>query len=181
MHRMPPIFSWIWEWNSFKFRPVTSMQLRPIHLVSAYTWILCKAVSLLSRGWLFVTSWTVAHQVLLFMGFSRQEYWSGLPFPSSGDLPSPGTEPMCAALAGGFFTTEPPGKALSCKVPYYKCFCITLKGDFCLAWIFIRIDIAVSDLTLKRFSISVSSSCFVLISIKIEGTLWLFFPQPNTE
>ena len=44
------------------------------------------------------------------MGFSRQEYWSGLPFPSPGDLPDAGMEPMSPALAGGFFTTEPPGK-----------------------------------------------------------------------
>ena len=45
-------------------------------------------------------------------GISRQEYWSGLPFPSPGDLPDPGIEPVSPALAGGFFTTEPPGKPL---------------------------------------------------------------------
>ena len=53
------------------------------------------------------------YQAPLSMGFSRQEYWSGLPFPLPGDLPNPGMEPMClvsAALAGGFFTSEPPGK-----------------------------------------------------------------------
>ena len=44
------------------------------------------------------------------MGFSRQEYWSGLPFPSPGDLPDPGIEPVSPALAGGFFTTELPRK-----------------------------------------------------------------------
>ena len=44
------------------------------------------------------------------MGFSRPEYWSGLPFPSPGDLPDLGIKPMSLALAGGFFTTEPPGK-----------------------------------------------------------------------
>ena len=58
----------------------------------------------------FATPWTVAHQALLSMGFSRQEYWSGLPFPSSGDLPSPGIEPASPALANRFFTTEPLGK-----------------------------------------------------------------------
>ena len=51
---------------------------------------------------------TVAGQAPLSMGFSRQEYWSGLPFPSPGDLPDPGIEPMSPVLAGGFFTTEPP-------------------------------------------------------------------------
>ena len=59
-----------------------------------------------------MTPWTVARQALLSMGFSRQEYWSGLPFPSSGDLSDPGIEPMSPvslALAGRFLTTEPPG------------------------------------------------------------------------
>ena len=64
----------------------------------------------LSRVRLFVTLCTVARQASLSMGFSRQEYWSGLPFPSSGDLPDPGTEPAFPALAGGFFATEPSGK-----------------------------------------------------------------------
>ena len=53
---------------------------------------------------------TVACQVALYMGFSRQEYWSGLSFPSPGDLPEPGTEPMFPALAGRFLPVEPPGK-----------------------------------------------------------------------
>ena len=59
---------------------------------------------------LFVTPWTVACQVSLSMGFPRQEYWSGLPFPSPGDLPDPAIEPMSPQLAGGFFTTETPQK-----------------------------------------------------------------------
>ena len=53
-----------------------------------------------------VTPWTVAHQAPLRMGFPGQEYWSGLPFPSPGDLPNPGIEPKSPALAGSFFTTE---------------------------------------------------------------------------
>ena len=62
----------------------------------------------LSRVRLFVTPWTAARQAPLSMGFSRQEYWSGLPCPPPGDLPNPGTEPTSLtspALAGGFFTT----------------------------------------------------------------------------
>ena len=62
-----------------------------------------------SRVRLFVTPWTVAHQAPLSMGFSRQEYWSGLPCPSPRDLPGPGVEPKSVkspALAGGFFTTS---------------------------------------------------------------------------
>ena len=57
--------------------------------------------------------WTSARQAPLSMEFSRQEYWSGLPFPTPGDLPHPGIEPTplaSSALAGRFFTTEPPGK-----------------------------------------------------------------------
>ena len=64
----------------------------------------------LSHVQLIVTPWTVACQAPLSMEFFRQEYWSGLPFPSPGDLPDPGIEPMSPALAGGFFTTEPPEK-----------------------------------------------------------------------
>ena len=53
-----------------------------------------------------VTAWTVACQVPLSMGFSRQEYWSGVPSPPPGDLPNPGIEPASLALAGTFFTTR---------------------------------------------------------------------------
>ena len=67
-------------------------------------------VQLLSCVWLFATSWTIAHQGPLSMGFPRQEYWSELQFPSPGNFPNPGTEPQSPVLAGDFFTTEPPGK-----------------------------------------------------------------------
>ena len=59
------------------------------------------------------TPWPVAHEAPRSMEFSRQEYWSGMPFPPPGDLPDPGIKPVSLrspALAGGFFTTEPPGK-----------------------------------------------------------------------
>ena len=62
---------------------------------------------------LFATPWTIACQAPLSMGFSRQEYWSGLPFPSPGDIPDPGIKLaslMSPALAGRFFITEPPKK-----------------------------------------------------------------------
>ena len=64
----------------------------------------------LSRVQLSATPWTVGRQAPLSMGFSRQEYWSGLPFPFPGDLPEPGIKSMSLPLAGGFFTTVPPGK-----------------------------------------------------------------------
>ena len=60
----------------------------------------------------FATPCTVALQASLSMGFPRQEYWSGLPFPSPGTLPDPRTDPASPALAGRFFTTEPPGKPI---------------------------------------------------------------------
>ena len=69
----------------------------------------------LSHVCLFVTLWTVTCQAPLSMGLSWQEHWSGLPFPSPGDLPDPATKPVtpaAPALAGGFFTTKPPGKSL---------------------------------------------------------------------
>ena len=58
---------------------------------------------------LFATPWTVAYQASPSMGFSRQEYWSGLPFPSPGDLPDPGIEPGSPALEADALTSEPPG------------------------------------------------------------------------
>ena len=67
-------------------------------------------VKLLSRVLLFATPWTVAHQAPLSIGFSRQEHWSVLPFPSPGDLPDPGIEPRSPALQADALTSEPPGK-----------------------------------------------------------------------
>ena len=72
----------------------------------------CVCPQLLSRVQLFVTLWTVTHQAPLPMEFSRQEYWSRLPFLAPGDLPDPGLNLSLAspALAEGFFITEPPGE-----------------------------------------------------------------------
>ena len=66
----------------------------------------CEVTSVMSNS---VTLWTVAHQAPLSIGFSRREYWSGLPCSPLGDLPDPGIEPtslMCPELAGRFFTTS---------------------------------------------------------------------------
>ena len=63
-----------------------------------------------SRVGLFATPWTIAYQAPPSMGFSRQEYWSGLPFPSPGDLPTPGIEPGSPALQTDALLSEPPGK-----------------------------------------------------------------------
>ena len=64
-------------------------------------------VKSLSRVRLFATPWTVAYQASLSMGFPKQEYWSGLPFPSPRDLPNPGIEPRSPALEADALTFEP--------------------------------------------------------------------------
>ena len=64
----------------------------------------------LSPVLLFGTPWTVAHQAPPSMEFSKQEHWSGLPFPSPGDLPDPGIEPRSPAFQADALTSEPPGK-----------------------------------------------------------------------
>ena len=58
-----------------------------------------------------MTTWTVAQQAPLSMGFPKQEYWSGLPFPFPGDLPDPGIEPVSPVLQANFLPTEPSGKS----------------------------------------------------------------------
>ena len=76
---------------------------------------------------LFVTPWTVARQVPLSVEFSRQEFWSGLPFPTPGHIPDPGIELMSLAhtsLRGGFFTTVPHGKPSTLSVPLFKNSCV---------------------------------------------------------
>ena len=81
---------------------------------------------------LFATPGMVTWQAPLSMGFSQQDYWSGLPCPPPEDLPDPGIEPSSPALAGGFFTAEPLGK------PIYTYTYIFLKVLFgCLHFIFI--------------------------------------------
>ena len=79
------------------------------HTVSIFSSTLL--VKLLSCVRLFATPWTVAYQAPLSMRFSRQEYWSGLPFPSPGDLPDPGIEPGSSALQADALPSEPPGKS----------------------------------------------------------------------
>ena len=86
----------IWAWN------------KDTVLLSSIQW--SEEVKSLSRVRLFATPWTVACQAPLSMGFSRQEYWSGLPFPSPGDLPDLGIEPGSPALEADALTSEPLGK-----------------------------------------------------------------------
>ena len=70
----------------------------------------CTRVRALNRAQLFVTPWTVAHQASLSTGFSRQEYWSGLPFSPPGNLPNPGIEDGSPTRQADSLSSEPPGK-----------------------------------------------------------------------
>ena len=90
-------------------------------------------VESLSHVQLFAILWTVAHQVPQFMEFSRQEYWSELPFPTPEDLPDPETEPTSAAFAGRFVTPVPPGKSIWVNIKDYLFFLISLSGN-CVKW-----------------------------------------------
>ena len=77
-------------------------------------------VKLLSRVRLFATPQTVAYQATPSMGFSRQEYWSGLPFPSPGDLPDPVTELGSPALQADALLSETPGKSIIMSTKEFK-------------------------------------------------------------
>ena len=74
----------------------------------------------LSHVWLFATPWTIAHQAPLSMEFSRQEYWSGLPFPSPGDLSNPGIKLGSPTLQADALPSEPPGKPYTPKELIWK-------------------------------------------------------------
>ena len=90
-------------WGTMREIPM-GLVLRPKH----ETWICVCAggwVCTLSRVRLCATPWTVAHQAALSMGFYRQGYWSGWPFPPPGDLPNPGIKPVVPAWASGFFSS----------------------------------------------------------------------------
>ena len=98
---IPTLFFHVSLWPLSTFNPQT--------VACMHAWVL----SPFSHVRLFATLQTVAHQAPLSMGFSRQEYWSGLLYPPLGDLPNPGIEPRASGIfriTGGFFSTEPVGK-----------------------------------------------------------------------
>ena len=134
-------------------------------MIQLYGVYVCTYAWFLNRVWLFMTLWTVACQVPLFRGFSRQEYWSGLPFPSPGDCPRPGIKPTSpvnslplshrtgfnpsrprdwtrvsciSCIAGGFFTTE------ALEKPVCVCVCVCVCVRMCV-WFFIVFSIMVSQ------------------------------------
>ena len=90
-------------------KPIINLMIRKTSDKSWLTMLLLFSHSVVSNS--FTTLCRVACQAPLSLGFPRQEYWSGLPFPSPGDLPDSGIEPVSPALASRFFTTVPPGKS----------------------------------------------------------------------
>ena len=94
-----------------------------------------KELKSLSRVRLFATIWTVAYQAPPSMEFSMQEYWSGLPFPSPGDLPDPGIEPRSPALqAEDTLSSEPPGKPLKHSKADQAQFIVGITAPFPGSW-----------------------------------------------
>ena len=85
----------------------------------------------LSRVQLFVTPWTVDYQASPSMGFSRQEHWNGLPFPSPGDLPNPGIEFRSPALQSDALLSESPGKLIMGSYMQLRCW---IRGDTLKGW-----------------------------------------------
>ena len=93
--------------------PISLSLMQNLNLVTYHCWVrnLVKVkVKSFNHVWLFATPWTVAYQAPPSMGFSRQECWSGLPFPSPGDLPDPGIESGSLTLQADALPSEPPGK-----------------------------------------------------------------------
>ena len=127
-----------------------------------------------------VTPWTVAHQVPLSMEFSRQEYWSGLSFPSPGDLPNPGIELASLAsppLAGKFFTPVPLGKLKEWTLPIQKAI-LSSCGNFHF--------LDISGLCLLFFTLIVTTIVWTTITSHLDNCnsllLPLFIPfNPSSE
>ena len=106
----------------FKSRDITlptKVHLQSYGFSNSYVWVW--KWKWFSCVWLFATLWTVAYQAPPSMGFSRQENWSWLPFPSPGDLPDPGIEPRSPAFQADALTSEPPGKPMEDMMYLAKC------------------------------------------------------------
>ena len=126
-----PLALGVWSLSHWKAKEVPHfLMLNQLYIpgIKSY-WLSCKIIILsimkvkvksLSRVRLFVTPWTVAYQAPPSMGSSRQEYWSGLPFPSPGDLPDPGIEPRSPTLRADTLPSEPSGKPYNSLKPLPK-------------------------------------------------------------
>ena len=122
----------------------------------------------------FVTPQTIASQAPLSMGFPRQGYWSELPFPSPGDLPAPEIKPASSALAGGFFTIEPPGNPPfnTRKIFNYTCG-LHYIFIWLLSWIIYLDSSSPQDGSCRTF-LGDSSESFVMLALHLFSTSNLF-------
>ena len=146
-----------------------------MHFINTLSSDLC----VLSCVGLFTTPQTKVHQAPLSLGFSRQEYWSGLPFPSPGDLSHPGTEPASPALVGGFLTTSATWEALQviCSAlnphrliipgPRHGRILSFLKTDFaaCVLPTSLRRLFGISEILYIKFQIKISPNSLCIHSI----------------
>ena len=99
-----------WVFRKRNMKDMVLLYKKIIHHAMIFSPLCTDHVKLLSHVWLFASPWTVTYQAPLSMGFYRQEYWSGLPFPSPGDLSNPGIEPWSPALQANVLPSEPSGK-----------------------------------------------------------------------
>ena len=116
----------------------------------------------LSCVWLFASPWTVAHQAPSSIGFPRQEYWSGLPFPSPGDLPDPGIQPGSPAFQADSLPSESPPSSVFWTPPY----AVLHLG---LTWGFLPPEMLFTNLSLKAIipkpTLRAKNSCCHLLSV----------------
>ena len=108
----PPLYVSISWWDPDGFNTIDQFKLNlfTVHNFTIINKTTRSEVKSLSYVWLFATPWTITYKAPLSMEFSRQEYWSGLPFPSPGDLPDPGIKPGSPALQTDTLLSEPPEK-----------------------------------------------------------------------
>ena len=125
------------------------------------SFIVCVCAQLVPCVWLFATPWTIAHQTLLSMVFSRQEYWSGLPLPSPGNLPKPRDRTQVSCIAGRFFITWTPREA---HYYYYLAITIILHSP----------DIFFNLLNFKQYLVN-NNSNINKINISNMSTIYTFF------
>ena len=106
------IITWILHWSSIQnsFIFLNFLYVSQPSFPPSQPLLLLLLLSHFSPVWLFATPWTVVSLAPPSMGFSRQEYWSGVPLPSPGDLPDPGIEPGSPVFQADALTSEPPGK-----------------------------------------------------------------------
>ena len=116
-----------------------------------------------------VIPWSVVYQASPSMGFSRQVYWSGLPFPSQGDLPNPGIEPRSPALQADALPSEPPGKPKDRFIPWYFIIFIAMVNRI------------VSLISLSDFSLLVYKNAkdFCALILYPETLLYLLITSSN--